>query len=592
MRRWYFLLALVLGLGIASLATLPGTAAEKADPERIAKLIEQLGSGTFDDREKATEQLDAIGAPALEALKKATQSKEEEVKRRAEELVKKIEKRAEADKILQPKRVTLKFKDTPVTEAVAEFQKQSGYNVTLHDPQKKLADRKVTFETKEAPFWEALDQFCEKADLVEATPQDLANPAQPGGRPVPIDRLPKEKQTETLPVLPPATPPAKGKELKEELSVVIEDVKAEAVEVVPQAVAAEPPAEVAPPPAGGGGKGEGIARVVRPPIGGGGPLTNQQIILIDGKPKALPTCYAGAARIRALPPGGQPMDGIPIKDNEMLLNLQASVEPKLPHFGITNVRIEKATDDNDQDLGQSLPEAGGGGIGVGIQPAIAPIRRPYPVPVQMGGQQASVRLKKGDKASKTIKELKGVMTAQVVTAPEAVITVENILKAEGETAKGADGGYVKVLEVSKEKDGTIKMKVEVENPPNVNSGYGGYPIPTPGGPGGIQIEEAIPLPAGKGGAGLALGGQVDSKAYIVPAAPNGLALLDDKGAVIPAQVTGVSQQFNKGDRVPKMTYSFTFKPGEKQGEPAKFVLSGSRTLSVEVPFTLKDVPAK
>jgi hypothetical protein len=41
-----------------------------------------------------------------------------------------------------------------------------------------------------------------------------------------------------------------------------------------------------------------------------------------------------------------------------------------------------------------------------------------------------------------------------------------------------------------------------------------------------------------------------------------------------------------------MTYSFTFKPGEKQGEPAKLVLSGSRMLSVEVPFTLKDVPVK
>src|SRR5260370_34428864 len=122
------------------------------------------------------------------------------------------------------------------------------------------------------------------------------------------------------------------------------------------------------------------------------------------------------------------------------------------------------------------------------------------------------------------------------------------------------------------------MKGEVETPPNINSGNGVYPIPTPGGPGGIQIEDELPpLPAGKGGAGLAVGGQVESKAYIVPAAANGLSLLDDKGAVIPAPVTGVSQQFNKGDRVSEMTYSLTFKPGEKPGEPAQLVLSGSRT---------------
>jgi hypothetical protein len=398
---------------------------------------------------------------------------------------------------------------------------------------------------------------------------------------VPIDRLPKEKQTETLPVFPPATPPAKGKDLNEQARVETEDVKVEVVETVTELAVADEPPPAPPPPAAGGGAPPVVGRMR--PVPGGGPMTAQQIILIDGKPKATPTCYAGAVRIRALPPSGQPVDGIPVKDGELLLNLQASVEPKLPHFGITDVRIEKATDDNDQVLPQSLPETKGAENGAGLQPGLYSIKRPYPGPGRMGGQQASVRLKKGDKTSKSIKELKGVITAQVITPPEAIITVNNILKAAGETAKGADGGYVKVLEVSQEKDGTIKMKVEVENPPNVTTGYGFYPVPPPPG--------LPPAGAGKGG-GLALVELVDAKTYIGPTAANGLTLLDDKGAAIPAQNTGVSQELNRGDRVPKTTYSFTFKPGEKQGEASKLVLSGSRTVNVEVPFTLKDVPVK
>jgi hypothetical protein len=34
----------------------------------------------------------------------------------------------------------------------------------------------------------------------------------------------------------------------------------------------------------------------------------------------------------------------------------------------------------------------------------------------------------------------------------------------------------------------------------------------------------------------------------------------------------------------------TFKPAADQGEPVKLVLKGQRTVCIEVPFTLYDVP--
>jgi hypothetical protein len=61
------------------------------DAAAITRLIEQLGSPTFAEREKAVSSLEAIGAPALGALRKAVKSSDPEVARRATALVEVIE---------------------------------------------------------------------------------------------------------------------------------------------------------------------------------------------------------------------------------------------------------------------------------------------------------------------------------------------------------------------------------------------------------------------------------------------------------------------------------------------------------------------
>jgi WD40 repeat protein len=60
------------------------------DAKRISKLIEDLDSDTYAVREKATEDLAEIGLAAEEALKAATKSTSLEVKRRAEDLLRKL----------------------------------------------------------------------------------------------------------------------------------------------------------------------------------------------------------------------------------------------------------------------------------------------------------------------------------------------------------------------------------------------------------------------------------------------------------------------------------------------------------------------
>ena len=65
--------------------------AKEPDAAAIAKLVKQLGSPDFTEREAATKALEAIGFPALDALRKAAKDNDAEVAQRATRLVEIIE---------------------------------------------------------------------------------------------------------------------------------------------------------------------------------------------------------------------------------------------------------------------------------------------------------------------------------------------------------------------------------------------------------------------------------------------------------------------------------------------------------------------
>src|SRR5262249_22142197 len=179
MRVRTLLPALLLSLGLLGLVAVPSPAADKADAKKIAKLIEKLGSGDYEDRDAATKELEKIGEPALDALRKAADSKDAEVRKRAGALVSKLDKKLEAAKFLTPTTIHLTYKNTPVGEAVADFAKKSGVTIVLQDPAGKLKDRKVTLDTGKTTFWDAYEQFLEKAGLTEYDPSTA--PLPPGG---------------------------------------------------------------------------------------------------------------------------------------------------------------------------------------------------------------------------------------------------------------------------------------------------------------------------------------------------------------------------------------------------------------------------
>jgi hypothetical protein len=90
---WSTAVALALTAG---LAPRPGDADGGADAARVSRLVRQLGDNEFRKREEASKELEAIGEPALGALRKAESDDNPEVRRRAGRLVQTIVARGRA----------------------------------------------------------------------------------------------------------------------------------------------------------------------------------------------------------------------------------------------------------------------------------------------------------------------------------------------------------------------------------------------------------------------------------------------------------------------------------------------------------------
>jgi hypothetical protein len=554
---------------MALLISLPSSADQAPNKEKIDKLIEQLGSGSFAEREKATKELAGIGVAALEALRKAAKSEDAEVRKRVEYILPKIERQAESARLLVPKRVHLIYKDTPLGEAVADFGKKSGYSIELHDPDSKLKERKITLDTGETTFWSALGLFCDKAEMSEVSLDDLIQmPQAPGGNPGG----------------PPAGAPP----------VIIKPVR-------------------------------GFMQGNMPGMMG----RMGQLLLKDGKAKSLPTDDRSAARIRVLGKSDQ-FGSAP--EGELILALEVSLEPKRQWQAFQSIHIEKVVDDQDRELAQVIPQVEGapgvvgnpaialpGQAGVQQMQAIMQLQaRQRMVQRRMGwsglSQQVPVQLKKGAKAAKSLKELQGVLTAQVLTEARPVITADNLEKAAGKTFKGQEGGSIKIVDVKVEENQTT-IQLEFEQPPydrvvpaqpNVLPGVGirnvaprgmlRPPPPPPAPPAGkLAQPPAVQRPAGKNPPGLAPVVRAGSGPRQRMDSISGMSIQDDKGQTIPidggrSRVTVQMDRQANGPAKQVLVWTLVCPHEKEKAKPSKVVYLGRKSVTVEIPFALKDVP--
>jgi hypothetical protein len=281
---------------------------------------------------------------------------------------------------------------------------------------------------------------------------------------------------------------------------------------------------------------------------------------------------------------------VPRQEGELELPLQISPEPKLVWHGIARVRIDKAVDDLYQELIQETPQNDPNGDGTmefinggGVIMKGSTRRMSYPGFPGAGSTQTGVRFKKGNKSSKSLKEVKGVLAVVAQAEPQTLLTVDKVIKASADDVfEFGDGGKVKVLKVAKNDEGQVDLQLELTIPTGV------IPAGTP-----IRTGRAM-----RGGGGPVFETvkvtQVNSPAKgSVKEASNGgyggLNLLDDKGQAIPCVVNNATYE-RLPDRTMRQILAISFKGTKDQADVAKLVFNGSRQVTIEIPFELKNVP--
>lgn len=623
MYRFAVTLALALGFGVPSAPALPTSTPTEA---KIKLLVEQLSSNDARKREDAAKELDSIGMPALEALRKATKSEDAEVARLAKGLVGKLETKLANQRLLEPTWVELKLKDATVSDAVAELAKQSGVPISVAGLTKERLVRKITLDTGKVPFWTALDKLCEVAQIRETdavgngavqpafenigiriAPAIRAVPAQalPAVPPVPVvpavevkkeekkEEKAKEAKQEDKKEEPKKAEPKKDEVKKEEakkeepkpvmpVAQAIEVIQIQGQGQVPVPIQVQVPVQIQ----GGQIQVQGGAIQIQPQPANV-PVNRRvgMITLEEGKAKEVPTHVEGAFRIRSmahLPTSAYVPN---VGADEIVFLLQAQAEPRINVLSTARVKIDKAINENGQNLSISEPKADA----APIPPQPIPLNGgPAPLIIRRANMPANVlaynnqpfpvRLKKSDKETKTIKELTGTVTLSVRSAAEAMVEIEDLAKAKDDTVKGKNDCSLKVTEMSKDEDGVYTLKVEVSSPSTV--------MPFAHQPTEEERKRFL------GRAQAAQPAQpAPNVARVLPAQAwntNGLELFDAKGNAYEYAGTSSQTRIQNATRVIQAVVKFA--PKEKgQGEPTKLVFKGTRPAEVEVPFTLKDI---
>ncbi len=551
MRTRCLILALAVGL-LPGLTALPLAAGDKPDAGQVARWIDRLGSARYVERERASKALEAVGVPALAALRKAARSADLEVRRRAEVLVDRIEKQAEAAAVLAPTRVRLAVKDRAVPDVVAEMARLSKCDVQVHpNVRARLANRKLTLDTGDVTFWEALDQLCDKAGLVPlAMNVQMINPyntygIQPAIMPVPAPiriRPPRRIRIRPAPAVPQRIRGAAPLQFQ---------LPAQPVKGFPQALPVIPPNVNL----------TGYAIPAAMPA-------NDQVMLTEGKPEKLPTCYCGAFRVRLRTLAVNPADAA----SDVLTTFEVTSEPRVKGWLLAgDPRIDQARDEHGEALTLAWAD-GQDRLAAQREVVLRTYYNPYQA-VASNQQNAQVRLRRGS-SSRTIKSLKGTLAVQAPTPPMPLITVDEVLKAAGRTVKGVRGGWIKVLDAGKDAQGNYRVRFKMEAPPGVHSAASPFGDVIIGGNGRIRmVVQQIQIQ----GAMI----QVNQ-----PAAAGGsetLTLVDGQGK--PFTLAGAS--YNTTNGVAERT--LVFRPRQGQGEPARLVYTARRNVTAVVPFAFADV---
>src|SRR5207302_995942 len=129
--------------------------------DRVKQLLADLKDGDAARRAEAAKALVDLGPGILPLLPRAEEGKKGENKQLTQ-VIRQLQA-AQAQKNYAPRTITLKGKDLPLSQALAELAKQTGNKV--EDRRRSKEDGvKVNLDLKQATFWQAFDTIAREAD--------------------------------------------------------------------------------------------------------------------------------------------------------------------------------------------------------------------------------------------------------------------------------------------------------------------------------------------------------------------------------------------------------------------------------------------
>jgi len=143
--------------------TVPAAGKRPATPEQLAGWVKQLADKDAKTQAEAAHALEEVGPPALKALDEAAKHPDAAVRRH----VKQVQDRIAVAEAVAPRRISLKWKDVPIADALKALGKQAGMQLVYvpKPPPDGSPPKTITLELDGVTFLEALDRLCQTAGL-------------------------------------------------------------------------------------------------------------------------------------------------------------------------------------------------------------------------------------------------------------------------------------------------------------------------------------------------------------------------------------------------------------------------------------------
>lgn len=309
------------------------------------------------------------------------------------------------------------------------------------------------------------------------------------------------------------------------------------------------------------------------------------IVLVPGDPPRYPTYYAGALRLRLLPPGAVQLPGGPEDSSkETVMTLEVCLEPKLLGHEVLDVSVIKALDDRNQPLAQVLPQP--------KRSAQAPEERQIIIQngqqvivrqVIVGGHAARadivatensprlipLRFKLPDQPGHVLSDLEAILAAQVRTPIMPLVTVDDVTAAVGKEIVGRDGLSLTVVSCIQGRSGEVILSLRVVPGALMAQAFNpNIPIQV------LPNNQQVPLNVIRAGLDMAGASQ--------------FTLTDGEGHAY--QLVGSQVNQTIGPNGVNLEYRLTYRPQKAQAQPRRLTLSGSRLTAIELPFAMHNIP--